>query len=167
MSEFLEQFGVDWRLLLSQAVNFFLLLVILRVLLYRPLLKLLEKRRKKIEEGLAKAEAADTRLRDIELIGKEKIREAEREGLTIIRGAETEAEKVRSDILAKAKEKESEIIENARITAGRELEENKDRMYEESAALVKAALIRTVELAPAEINETLIEKAVREIKESK
>ncbi|MDO8504476.1 MAG: hypothetical protein Q7S36_01340 [Candidatus Liptonbacteria bacterium] len=163
MQEFLDQVGVDWHLLLSQAVNFFLLLIILRVLLYRPILKFLGERRKKIEEGLAKAEAAGTRLHEIELIGKGKLKEAEQEGIAIIEKAETEAGKVESGIIAKAKEKEADIMKDAHATAKNQLEENKKRMYEESVALVKAALIKTVELAPENINEELIKKAIREV----
>jgi len=163
MSEFLDQVGVDWHLLLSQAVNFFLLLVILRVFAYRPILKFLSDRRKKIEEGLAKAAEADTRLHDIDLIGKEKVKEAEREGLGIIKKAETEAGKVEAGIIEKAKEKGAGIVDAAQATAKNQLEENKRRMYEESAALVKAALVRTVELAPGSIDEALIKKAIREV----
>ena len=76
MSQLFSQLGIDWHLLLSQAVNFLLLLAILRFVVYKPLLTLLHKRRERIEEGLTKADEADKRLGEVDRIGKEKIREA-------------------------------------------------------------------------------------------
>ena len=39
MSQLFSQLGIDWHLLLSQAVNFLILLVILRLVAYKPILK--------------------------------------------------------------------------------------------------------------------------------
>ena len=72
MQQLFAQLGIDWHLLLSQAVNFFLLLVVLRLFVYTPLLKLLHDRRARIEEGLTKADEADKRLVEVEEIGKGK-----------------------------------------------------------------------------------------------
>ena len=60
MEQLFSQLGIDWHLLLSQAVNFFLLLIVLRVFAYKPLLAFLHERRRKIEEGLAKAAGTGT-----------------------------------------------------------------------------------------------------------
>ena len=62
MSEFISQLGIDWKLLLSQSVNFLLLLTALRIFAYKPIVKLMKDRQAKIEEGLAKADEADRRL---------------------------------------------------------------------------------------------------------
>ncbi len=69
------QLGIDWKLLLSQAVNFLLLLVILRIFVYKPILDILKKRREKIEEGIAKAKEADIRLKEVDDINKKKIKD--------------------------------------------------------------------------------------------
>ena len=66
MAELAEQLGLDWKLLLSQAVNFLLLLFLLRKFAYLPLLKILKERRARIEEGLAKATEADKRLLEVD-----------------------------------------------------------------------------------------------------
>ncbi|MEK9178109.1 MAG: ATP synthase F0 subunit B, partial [Patescibacteria group bacterium] len=57
------QLGINWKLFLSQAVNFFILLIVLRAFVYKPLIQVIEKRNKKIKEGLEKAEEADVRLK--------------------------------------------------------------------------------------------------------
>lgn len=61
--EIFHTFGIDWRLLLIQAVNFGVLMLALWAFLYKPLLKLLDERRSKIEKGVRDAEEADAKLK--------------------------------------------------------------------------------------------------------
>jgi F-type H+-transporting ATPase subunit b len=58
MEQVLSTFGIDWKLLLINTANFGLLMFILWYFLYEPILKMLEERRRKIEQGVADAEAA-------------------------------------------------------------------------------------------------------------
>ena len=51
MQQLLSQLGINWELLVSQAVNFALLLIVLRLFVYKPLLKLLHDRRARIQDG--------------------------------------------------------------------------------------------------------------------
>ncbi len=48
--------GIDARVLILQVINFAILLGLLRWFVYKPVIALLDARRKKIEEGLAAAE---------------------------------------------------------------------------------------------------------------
>ena len=66
MGVLLEQLGINWKLLVSQGVNFFILLTVLALLVYRPLLKTMEERKKKIELGLRGAEEVESRLKAID-----------------------------------------------------------------------------------------------------
>ena len=52
MSQLFSQLGINGGLLLSQAVNFSLVLIVLYAVLYKPLLGILRSRRERIEEGL-------------------------------------------------------------------------------------------------------------------
>ena len=76
MNALLDQLGINWQLFLSQAVNFFILLIVLTFFVYKPLIKIIKKRNAKIKEGLDKAEEADVRLKQIDVISKEKLKEA-------------------------------------------------------------------------------------------
>ena len=51
MNAFISQFGLDWKLFLSQLVNFILILIILTIFVYKPVLKIIKERNKKIKEG--------------------------------------------------------------------------------------------------------------------
>lgn len=48
--------GIDLKVLIAQAVNFVILLVVLRIFAYRPLMGLLERRRRMVEEGVQAAQ---------------------------------------------------------------------------------------------------------------
>lgn len=163
MSEFVNQLGIDWRLLLSQAVNFFLLLIVLRLFVYKPLLALMRERKSKIEEGLAKAEEAGRRLDEINIIGKEKIKEAEEEGLRIIRKTEKDAKDLEIILLSQAKEKETALLKNADLIAKAKQEEAREAARQEAVAFVKSAIIKTVEFSPDKVDEELIKRAVAEV----
>src|SRR3989339_692771 len=55
-NELLFQLGINWKLFLSQVVNFFILLLVLTFFVYKPLIRIIKERSKKIKEGLEKAE---------------------------------------------------------------------------------------------------------------
>lgn len=167
MRELFHQLGLDWKLLLSQAVNFLLVLIILRIFVYKPILKIMKERRAKIEEGLLKAEAADNRLKEINVIAKGKIKEAEQEALSILRQTESKAKVLEAAILEETRRKETDILRNAElIIKGKEKEAEKN-FYKEAAEVVKAAVAKTVELSPEIIDETLVKKALENIRHAK
>ena len=55
--EIIKQFGINPILLAAQVVNFIVLLFIFKKLLYKPILKVLDERKKKIEERKEKEKA--------------------------------------------------------------------------------------------------------------
>ncbi len=165
MSQLLGQLGIDWRLLLSQAVNFFLLLIVLRIFVYQPLMKLLRERRERIEEGLAKADEADRRLLEVGEIGKGKIKEAEAEALGILRRTEGEAKELEAKLMAEIKRKEAEELANAAAALRAKEEAARRETEREAAALVRRAIVRTVELAPEQVDDALIARAVKEMRQ--
>src|SRR6267378_4267806 len=51
-----DTFGWKWELFLSQVISFCIVAVLLRQFAYKPILAVLEDRRRKIEEGMLNAE---------------------------------------------------------------------------------------------------------------
>jgi len=164
MSQLFSQLGIDWHLLLSQAVNFLLLLAILRFVVYKPLLTLLHKRRERIEEGLTKADEADKRLGEVDRIGKEKIREAENSALRILKKTEIDAKDLEARLITEAKRKEDAELKNAEFALRAQEEASRKAIEQEAAAFIRAAIAKTVELSPNAIDEKLIAKAVEEVR---
>jgi F-type H+-transporting ATPase subunit b len=164
MGQLFHQLGIDWHLLLSQAVNFFLVFVVLRIFVYKPLLALLHERKHKIEEGLVKADEAEKRLKEVDEIGKGRIKAAHEEVLLIMKRKETEVKEMEVALIAEAKEKEAEALRNTEVLLRAKEEESRRATEREAAAFVKRAIARTVELSPEKIDDALIEKAIKEAK---
>lgn len=163
MQELFSQLGIDWRLLISQAVNFLILLVLLTFLVYKPILKILKERKTKIEDGVKKSEEAETRLREANLLKKEKLKEAEQDAMRMLRETEKKAKDMESVLLSQAKEKEEALLKNAELIIGARNEEARELVRKEAVALVKEAIAKTVELSPETIDEMLIKKAIGEL----
>lgn len=164
MESLLHNLGIDWKLLLSQGVNFFVLLFVLRAVAYRPLVALMKQRRADIEEGITKAKEADERLGQVNVLAKEKLAAAEAEALSVLHATEEKAKHVESELLAQARTKEAALMRDAELKAQAKAEEIRRATEQEAAALVKAAIVKTVELAPDAVDEALIKKAVAAVR---
>jgi F-type H+-transporting ATPase subunit b len=164
MSELFHQLGIDWKLLISQAVNFGLLILALRFFAYQPMLKLLRERKQKIEEGLRKAEEADTRLADANLLAKTRMKAAEEEAMLMLKDTEHKAKDLEDRLVMKAQEKEAGMMREAEERAKAREAEVEAVFAKEAQQMVKAALVKTVELSPDAVDEALIKKAVGAMK---
>src|SRR3989344_6754827 len=160
------QLGIDWKLFLSQVFNFFILLSVLWAFVYKPVIKIIKERNEKIKTGLQKAEQADVRLKEIDSMGKEKIKKAESESIEIIKATENRAKILAAELRQKNEEKQKELQKQAEDQLKRQLEENKKIVLAQAAELVKKAIIKTVELNPDQIDEALIKKAISQVKEA-
>lgn len=162
-NDLLGQLGINWKLFVSQAVNFFILLTVLWAFVYRPLIRIIKERNEKIKTGLDKAEQADVRLKEIDNIGKEKIKEAENKSVLMLKDTEDKAKAMAADLQQKNDEKRAELQKQAENQLKKQLEENKKVVLAQAAELIKKTLIKTVGMKPGVVDEALIKKAVIEV----
>lgn len=113
--EIFQKLGIDWRLLIAQIINFLILLAILYRFLYRPLLKMLSDRTKKIEKGIKDAQDAQIKLAEITEKEKAVLGEAKKEAQNIIMQAEKTANEQKEDTKIKAKSEVESIIKEAKL----------------------------------------------------
>lgn len=136
----LESLGIDFKLLIAQAINFLILLLLLNKFLYKPIVQLLQDRKKKIEEGVKQSEQA-----------KLEIEEAQGEAKKILANAIEEAQKIENEskktaesevvkILSSAQKRAEKIIEGAQISAVMEREKIEQEAKAKIADLVTAAV---------------------------
>ena len=88
MEAILTTFGIDWRLLLINGINFGILLLGLWYFLYTPVGRMLEERRKRIEQGVRDAKKAGEELAEIQASKGEKLAQAGREADAILSRAQ-------------------------------------------------------------------------------
>lgn len=160
----LSQLGINWKLFLSQAVNFFILLIILRAFVYKPLLAAIKKRNEKIKDGLQKAEEADVRLKEVDVIAKGKLQDAEQESIDIIKQTEARGKELEQSLKLKAEQKQQELMAQAQAAYLRQKEESKNLVFGQAVQMVKKIIAKTVELKPEAIDEALVNKAILQMK---
>ena len=160
----LEQLGINWKLFLSQAVNFFILLIILRLFVNKPLLAVIKTRNEKIALGLQKAEEADVRLKEVDVIAKNTLKKADQQSIEIIKTTEQKAEVLKQFLQQKAEAHQKELMAQLALEHKKQQEEAKNLVFKEAINLVKKTIIKTVELEPKHVDDALIKKAVLEVK---
>ncbi len=164
MNELIEKLGIDWKLLLAQAANFLIILVVLRFTLYKPLIRILSERRMKIDQGLRDAEAAGKRLGEVEIVGKERLATVEREAVKIVQDAEGRAKVKESEILTAAKAKEIEVVKGAERLIEARRAESEEIILAEAKTLVREAVLKTGSLVPNAVDEALLKEALGAVK---
>jgi len=161
MSELISKLGIDWKLLIAQIVNFLILLFVLYKFAYGPILAMLEKRQKKIEKGLADAEAAGKKLKESEEKQKEILKRARTEAKDIVEKAHIQAEKSKSEIAAESKVQAEKIISDAKAEIGWEKQKTIAEIKSEIGGLVVAATEKVIgEKINSEKDKKLIEESI-------
>lgn len=117
MNAVLGQLGIEGGLLVSQIVNFLVLMVVLRVTLYQPILNMLEQRRQRIAQSMKDAERAGAAAREAEHDKAKILEEARREAQEVRAAATRDAEKIAQDIRARAEQEAGEIRRKAQSDA--------------------------------------------------
>ena len=163
MEEFARQFGIDGKLLISQVVNFFLLLVVLRMFVYKPVLAMLQKRKERIEAGLQMAREAEEKFSAAESGVKEKIKEAQRQAMAMIGKAEEDAKEREAKLLAEAERKKERLMNDAKMALLGEEEKMRGEFGREAKTLLRMALEKAVGASPDKIDEALIVRAAEEL----
>lgn len=120
-----ETFGWNPRLFFSQVVSFVIVALLLRRFAYKPILAVLEERRKQIEQAQLNAEKVQQQL--------------------------AEAEQRYAEILAKANEQAQKMIEEARESAGHLA----DRKEQEAIAAAEQILAKAREGSQLEHERTM------------
>lgn len=123
----MEALGINLGYLITFALSFGILFVVLRAWVYKPLLGQLEKRRLAIAQGLEDARIAADARANAEKEANRIISEAQTKSAEIIREATDRASKVEHEIRAQS---ETEVAK-ARETARAELEAERNRMLAE------------------------------------
>ena len=159
-----DTFGWNWQLFLSQVVSFCIVAFLLRQFAYKPILAVLEDRRRKIEEGQLNAEKirkelAEAEKRYQEIVAKANadaqrmIDEARESSSHLAERKQQEAITAAEQILAKAKEAAALEHERQMQTLKREL----GRLVIDTTAKV------TGKVLTAEDQKRLQEEAARQV----
>lgn len=162
--DILNQFGVKPILLAAQVVNFLILLFILKKFLYKPVLKVLEERKKRIENSLKNAEEIERRLRALSEEEQKRITDAVAEGEKIIKQATDAGQQILEDV---SKKREA-ILNQADEDAKRLYETQKEKMMIEVKEYVSNLVLSVIQKVTGKIltkkdQKEIVEKEVRNL----
>lgn len=122
MSDLFANLGIEGGLLLSQIINFLILMILLRMFLYRPVLNMLERRKERIAQSMKDAERVSAAAQEAE---QEKVRVldvARREAQEVRAQATRDAEKIAQDVRGRAEQEATEIRMKAQAEAKAQVE---------------------------------------------
>lgn len=109
MGEVLGQLGISGPLLLSQIVNFVILMVLLRLFLYQPVLNMLEKRKERIAQSLKDVERSSSAAVEAEKERAKIMDEARREAQEVRAQSARDAERIAQEIRSRAEQEATDI----------------------------------------------------------
>ena len=148
LEEIARTFGVDWPHLTAQIISFCIVCALLYRFAYRPVLAMLEERRKRIAEGLANAEKSKAELARTEAKQREMLEQAGAQAAKLIEEARTAAARVEQQETQKAIAAAKQIVASASEAARRdhdrmlaELKREVGRLVVETAAAVTGKVL--------------------------
>lgn len=149
--EILKNFGIQPVLLLAQIVNFLIILFVLKKFFYKPIVRALENRKKRIEESLANAQVIEEKLQKTDEKTNQILESARNNAQALIAQARDEAQRIADQATAEGRQ----IIEAAKIEAKAQMEIERRQLEKQLerqttglvVAVVKKVLGRTLKVS--------------------
>lgn len=163
----LAALGVNPPLLAAQVVNFLLLLVILRLVLYRPLLAMLRRRRETIEAGVKAAQESQARASAVEQETAAVLAAARTEAKSIVGEAKAQAETIAAEIRTVAGQEAEALLARTRTQLTQEKTAIVAQAEQELGALVVRATERVIGRQQLAIKTEDVARALAEAKEQR
>lgn len=159
--EGLAALGFNLPGLVSQLVNFLIILVALRLLLWKPFLRVMEERKRRIEEGLAASEQAAHAAERSQEESRRALEEARAEGRELIQRAQETSARLREELEAQARRDADQIVERARAEMALESQRAIQALRSEFADLTVRAAERVVgQSIDRDANQRLIDEVL-------
>jgi F-type H+-transporting ATPase subunit b len=143
-SEGIAALGLNLPGLIAQLVNFAILLVVLRLFLWKPVMRMIQERKERIEAGLRASEQAQQAASESHEESRRALEEARSEGRDLIARAQETANRVRTDMEEQARREADQIVARAREEIERERQQAVQTLRAEFADLTVLAAERVV-----------------------
>lgn len=155
---------INFQELIYSAINFLILFVVLFVFLYKPVLRMMDDRKKSITESLSAAEEARKETEATKASLQAEIVKARQQAAELVTAAEKASEEARKDILAKAETEAKALVDRAKAEIEREKADAIAQIKEEvgSMAIAAAAKIIKGEMNPS-LQKELADKYINEV----
>ncbi len=157
------KFGIETKLLIVQIFNFIILLVILQKVLYKPVIEMLENRRKKLKQSAEKLEEIEKHSKELERKTQQDLEEAREKSHEIIARAQKQASETKQHAQEEAVAQAEEILSKAKKSIEAEKESLINSVQEDIAHLVVNASSKVLDKEIKDSEEEFILKEIKKI----
>jgi len=159
----MEGLGINLPLLIAFVVNFLILFGLLTLVLYRPVLRVLDERQAKIKESIEQAERIKEQTTRSEEEIKAYLETARKEGQTVIAQATQIGERLKEEAKEKARQEAETILAKAQTEIRQERDKIIDDLRKEFVGIaILAAEKVTRETLDKEKHRKLIDEVLKE-----
>jgi len=159
----LANLGINLPTLLAQIINFIILFGLLYLVAYKPLMRMLDARSKKIKESMEQTEYIKQQAARAEEEVKKQLEAAGKKGQEVIARAVRTGEEVRQQTQQEARQEAETLIIRARMEIQQERDEAIDDLRKQFADLTILAAGRIIDRSlDKEAHRQLIEKVLEE-----
>jgi len=160
--------GISLPTLIAQIVNFIILFGLLYLVAYKPIMRMLDERSRKIQESMEQTEFIKEQAAHAEEEVKQQLEAAAKEGQEIISRAMRTGEEARREAQAQARQETDSLLSRARNEIQRERDEAIDELRKEFADLTILAAGKVIDQTlDKEAHRQLIDKVLEESSELK
>ncbi|MDN5292875.1 MAG: F-type H+-transporting ATPase subunit b [Eubacteriales bacterium] len=164
MEAIAEALGFDVNKFIWALINFLILVFLLKKFAYKPVLNMLDERKRSIEESLTRAEKARDEAERMQKEYEAQLAQAREEAQRIIEQATKLGEQMKEEILANAQAEASKAIQRAQEEIAREREKAVVALREEVANLAVLAAGKVLGRAiSVEDHEKMIKEFIAEV----
>jgi len=155
--------GINLPTLLAQIINFAILFGLLYLVAYKPIMRMLDERSRKIRESMEQTEFIKEQAAHAEEEVKKQIEAAGREGQEVIARAVRTGEEVKREAQQEARQEAESLIARARMEIQRERDDAIDELRKEFADLTILAAGKVIDRSlDKEAHRQLIDKVLEE-----
>jgi F-type H+-transporting ATPase subunit b len=140
----LEKLGINWGLLIAQLFNVILIVWLLTMMLYRPVLNMLNERTRRIQESLRDAEQVKEQLARAKQDYDAELARARQEAAAILAQAQERAKLQEQEIVAQARQEAERVRNEAREQAMQERDQLLRDLKNQMAELVTITAARVL-----------------------
>lgn len=157
--ELMNRFGIHTDAFIAHLIAFAILVAIVVFFGIKPIMKQLEERRKRIEEGEAMHARSMKELNEVKDSSEQILAAAHKAGKSELEHARQTAAKLQADLVDKAAEEAHAVLENARKQAELDTQREKENLKEEFSRLIALATSQVTGKVLTEQDHRLINEA--------
>ncbi|MBU0540541.1 F0F1 ATP synthase subunit B [Patescibacteria group bacterium] len=159
--------GINWKLFIAQLINFAVVALVVWKWIYKPLLKLMDERTKKISDGLEFSKDATLQLEQIKAEKEVVMRQAKSDAIGLIEDAKRKAEDVKKEKLDQAKAEIEKLVEEGKERMENERRSSFDLLKRDAADLTASLAENLLSALDAKTRHELVKDSLQNIEKLK